>query len=526
MFERKRHALVLLVLAGLAVFSFPAFAGIPQPGLVLYGKVLDADGALVTAGEVVWTYTPTAGGAAVSVTAPLGPISGLGGPYSYRVVLPFESAVTGYPVSAGALPVTVDTVTYTREGHLVSTAVSMTHEVELSASDLGNVQRVDLCVGCGESAYTLHSADLNGDLAFSLDEVLRVIELHAGSPSHEYHVDAEGIDGYAPGAGSTDGSPHTGDYFGGADWRITVEELVRVFDLFISTPNHAYLSEMASEDGFRKDDGKSYWLAGAGPGLEMKRVIRGGRPGAGRTLEFTVSMDFGGGDPVSAMGLYEPLPAGWTYGGSSGPAPLVTPTKGTAGDLHFAWIEAPDFPCAFTYKVSFPAGADVAASFCDLFGEGLYRTISGDDTQKTIFFWDDSPMADTDGDGVTDSFEGAGDVDSDGAPNFLDIDSDNDGLTDTEEACYDANPDYNPFNPISNPTGTDMDMYNPDTDGDGIDDGSEILFGHDPLREETGVDVPATGVFGLAVLAMLVFAAGMVFLARRSQGTRQGGTAQ
>ena len=40
---------------------------------------------------------------------------------------------------------------------------------------------------------------------------------------------------------------------------------------------------------------------------------------------------------------------------------------------------------------------------------------------------------DSDGDGLSDAFEGAGDADEDEIPNFLDLDSDNDGYSDLLE---------------------------------------------------------------------------------------------
>ena len=76
---------------------------------------------------------------------------------------------------------------------------------------------------------------------------------------------------------------------------------------------------------------------------------------------------------------------------------------------------------------------------------------------------------DSDGDGITDSFEGAGDVDGDGLPNFLDGDSDGDLIPDAEEGFGNADlaedtlPNY----------------IDDDSDGDGIPDRVE---GGDPVQ--------------------------------------------
>ncbi len=66
------------------------------------------------------------------------------------------------------------------------------------------------------------------------------------------------------------------------------------------------------------------------------------------------------------------------------------------------------------------------------------------------------------------------------------VDTDRDGLSDSYEENYDGNPAYNPFDPISNPTGTDLDKNKVDTDGNGYGDGIEVanpgsLFG-EPLN--------------------------------------------
>ena len=55
----------------------------------------------------------------------------------------------------------------------------------------------------------------------------------------------------SPGAGLRAGSPHSSDYISGADWRISLSELLRLIDLFSSTPVHAYWPDANAEDGFR-----------------------------------------------------------------------------------------------------------------------------------------------------------------------------------------------------------------------------------------------------------------------------------
>lgn len=87
--------------------------------------------------------------------------------------------------------------------------------------------------------------------------------------------------------------------------------------------------------------------------------------------------------------------------------------------------------------------------------------------------------ADSDNDGIDDSVELTVDADSDGIPDFQDpdstgaaaLDNDADGLTNQEELAAGTDPE------------------NPDTDGDGLNDGSEVdIYGTDPLLEDTDAD--------------------------------------
>ena len=87
-------------------------------------------------------------------------------------------------------------------------------------------------------------------------------------------------------------------------------------------------------------------------------------------------------------------------------------------------------------------------------------------------------------------------------------DTDGDGLSDYLEVWYDGDGTYDPYHPTSNPSGTDLDANNPDTDGDDIEDGTEIGFGTDPLDPDIDATVPAASSWALAALALLVLLAG------------------
>jgi hypothetical protein len=492
---KKQHIGWLMALMALA--AAPAWAGIPQPGLVLYGRVVDEGGSLLTSGALTWTFTPAGGGAPLTISTDLRQIDGPGGPYSYRAIVPFESPVPAFPATGEALPVDAQPVEYVRNGQVEGTSVSMSHTVYVSAQDTSSVLRVDVCVGCAPIVKTVHSADTNQDYRFSLSEFLRVIELHTATANHEYHV-GNGPDGYAVGSGSKVGYPHTGDYIEGADWRMSMREVVRMIDLFSATRDHSYSFNLEAEDGFTKGLGakSSAKVAkfGGEPNVNITRTIRGGGRHDGNVLTFTFTVDADFGNAISGLGLTDAIPAGWTYLGADD-NPIIAPDASASGNLEFAWYPLPELPYEFTYRVAFPAGDDLSASLNALHGLGVYR-VADNDLEYTVDLARANENADLDGDGIPDHVE----TDGDGVPNLIDVDSDNDGLSDEQESLHDGTPGYNPE--------TDMNPYSTDTDNDGIDDDTEIALGLNPLELNVN-GVPVGGPAGLAALAALLAAAGL-----------------
>jgi hypothetical protein len=415
-------AAVLALLMGLLSGS-PAHAGIPERGVILYGQVLDEDGALVTSGELVWRFTPAGGGGAVTVRTAIREITGPGGPYSYRVLVPFERAVSGLPVADGALPVSTSAVQYVREGEVSGTDLHMVHEVSFATPDFGSVRRVDLCSNCPETVKVYHSADTNFDNRFSLRELMRFLELHQGSAAHEYHVNPGTEDGYGVGPGPRIGQPHTGDYEGAPDWTISMPEVVRMIDLFVSTPEHRYAFSYHTMDGFEKgwgDDpmrpGGPFELKRAAsrdalvPELNAVRTVAGGLPGAGRVLEVTIAVSGAHTNNLSALGLREYLPAGWVYlGTAGGTVPAIAPAANTVGTLDFAWFPLPSVPFSFTYRVAYSPEAQLHLDVDSLFGAVVYRTIYGEEEHVAQVYRNGGvPYPDENGNGIPDYLEGFG----------------------------------------------------------------------------------------------------------------------
>lgn len=89
-----------------------------------------------------------------------------------------------------------------------------------------------------------HSADINQNLAIDLNELLRGIQLfNAG----EYFCDAGSEDGYSVLSGAQNCTPHNSDYKDGADWRISLTELLRLIQFFNL---RGYVPSVTTEDGF------------------------------------------------------------------------------------------------------------------------------------------------------------------------------------------------------------------------------------------------------------------------------------
>lgn len=69
---------------------------------------------------------------------------------------------------------------------------------------------------------------------------------------------------------------------------------------------------------------------------------------------YITALEWGG---LTAMGLYETVPEGWTYAGAraiGGTMPGVTPKNGDSGVLQFLWIEQSTAPITFQYVLNVP----------------------------------------------------------------------------------------------------------------------------------------------------------------------------
>lgn len=98
----------------------------------------------------------------------------------------------------------------------------------------------------------------------------------------------------------------------------------------------------------------------------------GGQYTPGAPLDITVTLAMTGTGEVTALGMLETLPDGWTFDRIvAGVMPDTFNPSGEFGDTEFVWFDIPAFPVTFTYRILAPA--DGAATEV-LSGLVLYRT--------------------------------------------------------------------------------------------------------------------------------------------------------
>jgi len=152
----RRGLMILLGLICIGVAPRGVDAqGVPEPGIVMQGRILAQDGSLVTQGRLTWTFSPYSGtGNPVVAVTDLFALEGVSGTsYSYRVHVPAESAIPGLAISRNSLPATTNLTVYRREatldGGFTTIANSRFTTATFGYSERGKVERVDLVVGVG-----------------------------------------------------------------------------------------------------------------------------------------------------------------------------------------------------------------------------------------------------------------------------------------------------------------------------------------------------------------------------------------
>ena len=131
-----------------------------------------------------------------------------------------------------------------------------------------------------------------------------------------------------------------------------------------------------------------------------------------------------------------------------------------------------------------PSPASSVYSRCDFDLDG---DVDGDDRDRLNSDWGtDTVLTDINFDGTVDE------KDLGILINDLDdtsVDTDGDGISDYDEVNHDGDPGYNPYDPVTNPSGTDPDINEADTDGDGFGDYIEVYAGSNPADPGDGPSI-------------------------------------
>jgi len=156
----KSVAAVMCVWVCVSVAQRVAAQGIPEPSLVMYGVVRNAqdqDRLRIVFGNLTWLFQPVGGGPSFSVSAT---VTNINDQFSYVLFAPCETEIPGFPASTNALRLGSS---YIRSSVLFNAtnqatlADSAQASLILSSTSRGRVERVDLDI-----SIVLEDLDGNG----------------------------------------------------------------------------------------------------------------------------------------------------------------------------------------------------------------------------------------------------------------------------------------------------------------------------------------------------------------------------
>lgn len=149
---RARFPFKSIALAvSLALFAAGAAAGIPEPDLLWYGKVLTSSGGAtvrLTTGTLVWQIESLAGGPPIAIATAL---TNINQQFSFALRVPCETPEPGASASTNVINLTTPAsryrrVTVTLDGQPLS-LISAASEVSPLPTDRGRSERIDLQLG-------------------------------------------------------------------------------------------------------------------------------------------------------------------------------------------------------------------------------------------------------------------------------------------------------------------------------------------------------------------------------------------
>ncbi len=432
---RRHQLLSSLAAAAIVLFAIgqTAWAGIPEPNIVLYGKVQTVERQLVTSGQLELVYTPGTTGLPVRITAPISQIQDGTDVYSYSVGIPCETAALNSPVSANALPLTETEIEYKRVVLAGGEPVYIRGQskVVISAANRGDVERVDLVVGnfvWGDLSSELGIVQVACDGNPGGQDASLILQWYAGNLTslRSCSDETEYTFPEAPPGGDV-----TGDgILGGLDASEILKYYIGASDCFPADEGcqgakSGALTSDTSWQGVRVVSVPKTPLAKEGEEFIVPLTVDNATGVRSYRLEVEYS--------ASALQLERiengALTAKWAKPITNEQAgKIVIANAGTtalAGNGDLAKLAFRVQPEVKRASVSFGARTELNDGHITL------------QTKSAEF------VLDSDGDGIPDDEEGTEDIDGDGKANYLDLDSDGDGLPDVVERAFGSNP-YDP----------------------------------------------------------------------------------
>jgi len=117
-----------------------SFAGIPEPGIIYYGKVYDKSNNLLTNGVLNLTLSTLSGSTSIAVKTKLKEIKDEDNTYSFFVLIPVEKTISGYPSTENTLPFSITPTIYYRTASVEKTDIKKIDKISISSSDYGNTK--------------------------------------------------------------------------------------------------------------------------------------------------------------------------------------------------------------------------------------------------------------------------------------------------------------------------------------------------------------------------------------------------
>lgn len=142
-------------------------------------------------------------------------------------------------VALGCLVAHAETFRYDGMGRLIEIVYPSGAQLAYGYDSNGN----RLNTSTGKTKWS--NMDTNKNNQISLTELLRMVQLFNADA---LHCDGAGEDGFAPGGGAQDCTPHSGDY-APQNWVISLSELLRAVQYFNSS-GYTWCPAGGSEDGF------------------------------------------------------------------------------------------------------------------------------------------------------------------------------------------------------------------------------------------------------------------------------------